>query len=115
MRKAIAAAAFMSLMMCSAASANTISSATSDGGLKAVAASEVIQVGGRGGSGRGMSSRGGARGMSAMRGRSYSAGSRGYHRGHRGRGYGYGGGGYGYGGDWGYGTCGWVGPLWVCP
>ena len=49
MIKAIAAAAFMSLTMCSAASANTIASAASGSGLTVSAASEAIQVTDRGG------------------------------------------------------------------
>jgi len=93
MIKAIAAAALMSLTMWQAAGAATLSS---DSGLKASAASEIVQV--KGG-GKGHARAGGGR-------RSFARRGGGYRRGH-------GGGGYGYGG--GYGPCMWVGPLWVCP
>ena len=64
MSKSIAAAAFMSLMLCSAASANTISSASSAGGLNVPAASEAIQVtGSNHGSNRGATAAAGMVGL----------------------------------------------------
>ena len=103
MSKSIAAAAFMSLMLCSAASANTISSASSAGGLNAPAASEAIQVtgsnrgGGRGGHGLSAGG-GGGHAMYATGRRGHAARAGGYRRARGGGVYGYGGGGYGYDG-----------------
>ncbi len=98
MIKAFAAAALTSFMVCSAAGAGTLSSAS---GLKSPAASEVVQVGSRGG-------RSGARAGGGRRSYAHRGG------GHR-RGRGYGGGWGGDDGGWGYGPCTWVGPVRVCP
>lgn len=104
MIKAIAAAAVMSLVFCSAAGAGAVPSA---GGLKSPAASGIVQVGGRGGHAR---AAGHARGHAAYRGGGFRGGR--VARGDYGHRHGYG---YGYGGGWGGGLCTWVGPVWVCP
>jgi uncharacterized membrane protein len=88
-------------MICSATSAGTFSSASE---LKAPAASDIVQVGGKSGRSGGGHARAGGRRSYARRG----GGRRG------GGGYGYGGG-WGGGGWGGPGICTWVGPVWVCP
>jgi hypothetical protein len=108
MIKIIAAAAFMSLVVCSATGAGAVPSAS---GLNDPAASGIVQVKGRGGHARASGrSRGHAshRGGGFQRGR-YARNGRGYSRGYYGRDYGYG------GDDWGSGFCTWVGPFQVCP
>jgi hypothetical protein len=102
MIKTIAAAAAMSLVMYSAAGADTFSSAA---GLNGSATYGAVEVSNRGGNrGGGHARAGGGHGH----GRAIRSGFRGGRRG-------YGGGGYGYGGGWGGGVCTWVGPVWVCP
>jgi hypothetical protein len=99
MIKVLAAAAVMSLALGSATGAGAFPSAA---GLNDPAASGIVQVKGRGGSG-GHARAGGHGG----RGHAIRSGFRGGRRGGYRGGYG----GYGYGG----GFCTWVGPVWVCP
>ena len=103
MIKIIAAAAFMSLVVCSATGASAVPSA---GGLNDPAASGVIQVKGHGGGHARAGGGGHGHGMRSA----YRGGRRGYRGGYRG-GYG------GFYGDYGYGSgfCTWVGPLQICP
>jgi uncharacterized membrane protein len=101
MIKAIIAAAVLSLGMYSTVSAGAL---PADLGLKAAAASEVVQVKGKNGGG-GHAARGGSRSYAGARGHGRRSGGGNY-----GDGGGWNGGGWG-----GPGICTWVGPVWVCP
>ncbi len=106
MIKIIAAAAVMSLVVCSASGAGAA------GGLSNPEASGIVQV--KDGVGH-------ARAAGRSRGHTANRGSRGFQRGRiarGGRGYsrGYYGSDYGYrGDDWGGSVCTWVGPFQICP